>query len=127
MEIFHRLPHWSEVNPDQNDTYFRKSIQIFVSNSLKEISILNGSREKTIVFSTTEWENYSNGKQFAEEIVNEIKVQLETHRYSNFYWRILLVFTDKQTALYKRFLKTIRSMKTFNNDYEQFVYSISST
>ncbi|CAF3429055.1 unnamed protein product [Rotaria sp. Silwood2] len=126
VKLFYSLPHWSKVNNDQNDTDFKNSIKTFISNSLKDISVLSLNKENIITFSTDEWDNYSSRKQLAEEIINEIKVQLETSKLFNVNWRILFIFNDNQTDLYNRFLQTILSITMNTNNYEQFFYPVSS-
>ncbi|CAF3103620.1 unnamed protein product [Rotaria sp. Silwood2] len=126
VKLFYSLPHWSKVNNDQNDTDFKNSIKTFISNSLKDISVLSLNKENIITFSTDEWDNYSSRKQLAEEIINEIKVQLETSKLFNVNWRILFIFNDNQTDLYNRFLQTILSITMNTNNYEQFFYPVST-
>ncbi|CAF3767822.1 unnamed protein product [Rotaria sordida] len=126
VKLFYSLPDWSKVNNDQNDTDFKISIKTFISNSLRDISILSINKEIIITFSTDGWENYLNKKRLAEEIINEIKVQLETSKLSNFHWRILFIFNDKQIDLYNQFLQKILLLTMKINHYEQFFYPISS-
>ncbi|CAF3581457.1 unnamed protein product [Rotaria sp. Silwood1] len=126
VKLIYSLPHWSQVNNDQNDIEFKNLLKIFISNSLRDISLLSINKEITIEFSIDEWENYWNRKQLVEEIIHEIKVQLETNKFSNYNWRILFIFNDKQIDLYQQFSQTILLLTTRIHHYEQFFYPISS-
>ncbi|CAF5133085.1 unnamed protein product [Rotaria sp. Silwood1] len=126
VKLIYSLPHWSQVNNDQNDIEFKNLLKIFISNSLRDISVLSINKEITIEFSIDEWENYWNRKQLVEEIIHEIKVQLETNKFSNYNWRILFIFNDKQIDLYQQFSQTILLLTTRIHHYEQFFYPISS-
>ncbi|CAF5026897.1 unnamed protein product, partial [Rotaria sp. Silwood1] len=95
-----------------NDIEFKNLLKIFISNSLRDISLLSINKEITIEFSIDEWENYWNRKQLVEEIIHEIKVQLETNKFSNYNWRILFIFNDKQIDLYQQFSQTILLLTT---------------
>jgi len=82
---------------------------------------------KTIAFSTTNWEKNNNGrKQFVEKILNEMKSQLETKQFSNRCWKILFLFDDEQSDLFNEFSQVILALQTETDDYEQFLYSITS-
>ncbi|CAF3537312.1 unnamed protein product [Rotaria socialis] len=126
MEICHVLPYWSTVKLDKNNLSFKNSIENFIFNSLRDVSILSANTVNTIAFCTNEWENYSPRIRLAEEIINELKIQLKKDQFSHFHWRILFVFNRNQIELYNQFSHIISSTKTNNNDYEQFFYPISS-
>jgi hypothetical protein len=103
-----------------------KSIKEFISISLTQIESLYTNDVKSIAFSTTEWENYSNRKQFVEKIVHELKYQLEMNKFSNRNWTILFIFDEKQLDMYDLFSQAILSIQNQTNDYKQFYYPISS-
>ncbi|CAF3924690.1 unnamed protein product [Rotaria magnacalcarata] len=126
MEIFHVLPYWSTVKLDKNNLSFKNSIENFIFNSLRDVSILSVNTVNTIAFCTNEWENYSPRIRLPVEIINELKIQLKKDQFSHFHWRILFVFNRNQIELYNQFSHIISSTKTNNNDYEQFFYPISS-
>ncbi len=78
---------------------------------------------KTIAFSTTNW---GKNDKFVEKILNEMKYQFETKQFSNRCWKILFIFDDKQSDLFDEFSQVILALQTETDDYEQFLYSITS-
>ncbi|CAF3309661.1 unnamed protein product [Rotaria sp. Silwood2] len=117
----------SDVDVNQTNSHLRKSINDFISTTLKQVRAFCKDHVITICFSTTDWENFSSFEdQFANEIFNQLKTELETSEYSNYKWKILFTFDDQQIDLYNRFSQAISSVQTNSNTDEQFYYPIAS-
>ncbi|CAF1342365.1 unnamed protein product [Didymodactylos carnosus] len=115
---------WLKSSPEDNQQTVKKSIQTFLSTTLQTVTALYPNIE-TIAFSTHEWEKY--GKQLAEEIIHEIKRQLEIRQSC---WTILFVFdcfnNDEQETLYNQFSQILLQIQTDQDGYAQFSCPISS-
>ncbi|CAF0983783.1 unnamed protein product [Rotaria sordida] len=119
---------WSPyLSQENNNNKINESIKKFISTSIKQIDILCANIVKTIAFTTTDWKNYDNKKQLAENFLNEMINQLESKQYSDRSWKILFLFNDEQSDLYNEFLQIILRLQIDRDDYEQFFYPISTT
>lgn len=117
---------WSLPHLQEDNNQIKESIKKFISSSLKQIDMVSVNTINTIAFSTTDWEKYNNRKQLVEEILNEMKYQLETRQFSNRYWKILFIFNDEQSDLFNEFSQVMLGLQTIMDDYEQFLYPITS-
>ena len=93
---------------------------------MEQISRICTNSVQTIAFSTTEWTNYDNRKQFVEEILNEIINQLRTEQYSNYVWKIIFPIHDEQSEFFSEFSQALLTLQAEIEDYAQFFFPISS-
>ncbi|CAF3728572.1 unnamed protein product [Rotaria sp. Silwood1] len=117
---------WSPYLSQENNNQINESIKKFISTSIKQIDILCTNVVKTIAFATTDWENYYNRKQLAEDILNEMINQLGSKYYSDRSWNIVFLFNDEQSEFFNEFSQIISTLQTDRDGYEQFFYPIST-
>ncbi|CAF3683738.1 unnamed protein product [Rotaria sp. Silwood1] len=117
---------WSPYLSQENNNQINESIKKFISTSIKQIDILCTNVVKTIAFATTDWENYNNRKQLAEDILNEMINQLGSKYYSDRSWNIVFLFNDEQSEFFNEFSQIISTLQTDRDGYEQFFYPIST-
>ncbi|CAF1282158.1 unnamed protein product [Didymodactylos carnosus] len=102
---------------DQTKSRLKKQAQKFISSAMQYVTTYVKENLETIAFSINEWEKYPYKKQLVDEILNEMKRQLETRIGCR--WRIQFIFVSCD-ELYKVFLRKILSLQTAQDGYVDF-------
>ena len=116
--------HWVTPTSDEDNVNVKtkRSVEKFIS-SVAQCIATNCSDTETIVFLASEWENFNVESQLAEQLIMEMKREIETRR---FHWRVLFIFNNEQTRLYKDFLQTMIRLQADDDNFTHFLSSILS-
>ena len=84
---------------------------------------MNCPHIETIAFLASEWENFRTGPQFADQLITEIKREIETRKSR---WRVYVIFNNEQSTLYNEFLQTIIRFRSDEDGFAQFLSQTQS-
>ncbi len=116
--------HWSPLTSDGDNANAKSKrlVEKFIS-SVAQCIATNCSDTETIVFLASEWENFNVESQLAEQLIIAIKQEIETRRS---HWRVLFIFNNEQSRLYKDFLQTMIRLQTDDDNFVHFISSVLS-
>ena len=112
------------LSVDQDDdTKLKLRIKKFVLLCFSQFEIYGRNPVETIAFSITDWETLDYREMFIEELIKQIKNQLESEQYADLAFRILFILNGPHKEFLNEFSKV---MSSYQADEDQFLYPISS-